>query len=364
MDNPERAWSAIVRRQNCSLTGSLRFPRRVFMGISRKSDFASGKCYQALQDGVRYTDTIASIIFGQHGGPVEGIAPNCRGLVLSIYEDLGEGKVSFSSHIDLARAITRAVEIARKFADAIVVNISGGELSQSGTAHPILTEVIQKYSNQDVLFVASAGNHGCDCLNVPGSLPSVLAVGAMNEHGEPLDFSNWGHRYRTQGVLAPGANILGAVPQGGTEVATGTSFATAIVSGIAALFLSLQQRLGQSPNPLAVREAILQSAKGCDSDQTEDDCKKYLAGRLNVRGALNIIKGEFSKMSIQPSLEGIEKSIGPASARSDTAPIGIPLVGARNQEWLQQIWETRQGQLLLIIRRQLQRTHAKGAPSR
>ena len=28
------------------------------MGISRKSDFASGKCYQALQDGVRYTVTI------------------------------------------------------------------------------------------------------------------------------------------------------------------------------------------------------------------------------------------------------------------------------------------------------------------
>ena len=27
------------------------------MGISRKSDFASGKCYQALQDGVRYTVT-------------------------------------------------------------------------------------------------------------------------------------------------------------------------------------------------------------------------------------------------------------------------------------------------------------------
>jgi hypothetical protein len=57
MDNPERAWSVIVRRQNCSLTGSLRFPLRVFMGISRKSDLAFGKCYQALQDGVRYTVT-------------------------------------------------------------------------------------------------------------------------------------------------------------------------------------------------------------------------------------------------------------------------------------------------------------------
>ena len=32
-------------------------PVRVFMDISRKSDFASGKCYQALQDGVRYTVT-------------------------------------------------------------------------------------------------------------------------------------------------------------------------------------------------------------------------------------------------------------------------------------------------------------------
>jgi hypothetical protein len=53
----------IVRRQNRSLTGSLRFPVRVFMGISRRSDSAFGKCYQALQDGVRYTVTADPTVY-------------------------------------------------------------------------------------------------------------------------------------------------------------------------------------------------------------------------------------------------------------------------------------------------------------
>jgi hypothetical protein len=45
------------------LTGSLRFPVRVFMGISQRSDCAFGKCYQAPQDGIRYTVTSIDGVF-------------------------------------------------------------------------------------------------------------------------------------------------------------------------------------------------------------------------------------------------------------------------------------------------------------
>jgi hypothetical protein len=51
------AWPAMVRRRNCSLRGSLCSPRRVFMANSRRKDFACGKCYQAMQDAVRYALT-------------------------------------------------------------------------------------------------------------------------------------------------------------------------------------------------------------------------------------------------------------------------------------------------------------------
>jgi subtilisin family serine protease len=88
----------------------------------------------------------------------------------------------------------------------------------------------------------AAGNDGGECLHLPAALESVLAVGAMDAQGRPLDFSNWGQAYQSQGLLAPGENLLGAKPGGGTILRSGTSFATPIVSGIVALLLSIPQQ--------------------------------------------------------------------------------------------------------------------------
>jgi cyanobactin maturation PatA/PatG family protease len=233
---------------------------------------------------------VASIIFGQHNGPVKGIAPHCRGLIVPIFKDGVDGSIAPCSQIDLARAITQAVQ-----AGAQVINISGGEHSFSGTAHPLLTDAIQACNEQGVLIVAAAGNEGCECLHVPGALPAVLAVGAMDAQNQPLGFSNWGQAYRSQGILAPGENILGAVPDGGTSLQSGTSYATAIVSGVAALLLSLQRKLGQKPDPQTVRAALLGSAHACDSS-TELDCRPFLVGRLNIAGAYSTIMKENRDM--------------------------------------------------------------------
>jgi subtilisin family serine protease len=64
----------------------------------------------------------------------------------------------------------------------------------------------------------------------------------MNSRGEPLDFSNWGEMYRSHGILAPGENIPVALPGGSIAARTGTSYATAIVTGIAALLISRQKK--------------------------------------------------------------------------------------------------------------------------
>ena len=228
----------------------------------------------------------ASVIFGQHDQSIKGIAPLCRGLVAPIFNNGTDDSIAPSSQLDLARAINQAVQEG-----AHIINISGGELSPSGTAHPILADAVRSCISSNVLIVAAVGNDGCDCLHVPGALPSVLAVGAMNADGLPLDFSNWGEKYQTQGILAPGENVLGAKP--GTDVVTnsGTSYATPIVSGIAALLLSIQLKHGLKPNLKTVREAILSSAVGCDALPISD-CRRLLAGRLNIEGALSqIMKG-------------------------------------------------------------------------
>jgi cyanobactin maturation PatA/PatG family protease len=222
---------------------------------------------------------VASIIFGQHTGPVKGIASRCRGLIVPIFNNGDYGSIAPCSQIDLVRAITQAVQ-----AGAQVINISGGEHSFSGMAHPLLANAIRRCVEQGVLIVAAAGNEGCECLHIPGALPAVLAVGAMDAQNRPLRFSNYGRAYRTQGILAPGEDILGAVPGGGTNLQSGTSYATAIVSGVAALLLSLQRKLGQKPDAQIVRAALLETAHACDPT-TVPECRPFLAGRLNIPGA-------------------------------------------------------------------------------
>jgi cyanobactin maturation PatA/PatG family protease len=145
----------------------------------------------------------------------------------------------------LARAIALAIENG-----AHVINISGGQLTPSGEPEPILAQAIESCKRHNVLIVAAAGNDGCECLHVPAAAPSVLAVGAMDHHGSPLVSSNWGDAYRTQGILAPGVDVLGAVPGGGTVHKSGTSFATPFVSGLIGLLASLDRREGREPRSL------------------------------------------------------------------------------------------------------------------
>jgi cyanobactin maturation PatA/PatG family protease len=130
----------------------------------------------------------------------------------------------------------------------------------------------------------------------------------MDAQGNPIDASNWGGNYQLQGVLAPGVNILGAIPGGATAGRAGTSFATPIVSGIVALLLSIQMQRGEPPDPHAIRDAILQSALPCN--QLNDlDSRRCLVGRLNIPGAYAfIIKGDtamsdenLETTTIQPS---------------------------------------------------------------
>ena len=86
----------------------------------------------------RHGTHIASVIFGRHYGPVAGLAPRCRGVLLPIFRSVGEQSFQPCSQLDLARAITQAVQQG-----AHVINISGGQFSPSGTAHPLLADVVR-----------------------------------------------------------------------------------------------------------------------------------------------------------------------------------------------------------------------------
>ncbi len=145
--------------------------------------------------------------------PGLGMAPGCRGLVVPIFGDArsrpGQPFRPACSQLELARAILLAVEHG-----ASIINISAGQYGPAASAEPILADAVARAIRRGVLVVAAAGNDGCECTHVPAALPGVLAVGAMDELGRPLESSNWGGAYRSAGLLAPGADLVAALAGG------------------------------------------------------------------------------------------------------------------------------------------------------
>ncbi|WP_438022197.1 PatA/PatG family cyanobactin maturation protease [Sorangium sp. So ce233] len=263
---------------------------------------------------------VASILFGQKRSPVEGIAYKCRGLVIPIFSDHRPSV----SQLDVTRAVEHAME-----AGAHVINISGGQLAEQGDVDELLERAAHVCRGRDVLIVAAVGNNQCPCLHMPAALPPVLAVGAMDDQGYPLDFSNWGEAYAETGILAPGAEVEAAAPGGGTVKRSGTSFAAPIVSGIVALLLSQMLKAGQKPSPSAVRAALVASATACPlrPGQEPGQC---LAGRINVTGTRELLKkGRLMSTtpvaeSVTPSCDCETTAAAPVVAAASPAPIPPP----------------------------------------
>lgn len=236
---------------------------------------------------------VTSLLFGRPGSAVFGLAPRCRGLILPVFRDARKARVS---QLDLARAIERAVQEG-----AHIINISGGERTPDAQADAILERALRLCDDEGVLVVAAVGNDGCDCLQVPAAVPSVLAVGALGTDGSPLEINNWGAAYRTNGVLAPGQDIEGAAPGGGRAVLTGSSFATPVVSGTAALLVAAQLSAGGRADPRAAAEAILKTASTAPCSPSDaPECRRRLVGTLDAARAYDLITGR-SDASMSPS---------------------------------------------------------------
>ncbi|MEV0151647.1 MULTISPECIES: PatA/PatG family cyanobactin maturation protease [unclassified Nonomuraea] len=232
---------------------------------------------------------VAGVLFGRHDGPAPGVASGCRGVSVPVFAE--ERRVA---QLDLARAIELAAD-----AGAHVINVSGGQLADAAEAEDALARAVRRCREQNVLIVAAAGNDGCLCDHVPAALEGVLAVGACDEAGRPLAMSNFGPGSRRQGLLAPGDNVLVAVPGGGTGRMSGTSLAAPVVAGVAALLLSLQLRQGRKPDPLAVGELLVATADACDlPDTASDGCVRYLNGTLNITKAVNAVTTTSSSVSV------------------------------------------------------------------
>jgi cyanobactin maturation PatA/PatG family protease len=226
---------------------------------------------------------VASVVFGQPGTSAPGIAPKSRGIIIPVHSFRADQSVASGSPPDLAKGIRAALDNG-----ANIVVLHGGALSPDAGMLDALAKALARAAERNVLVVVAAEGDGNEHFHVPTAASTVLAVAAEDNEGKLLDFGMWGPTYRDSGVVARGEAIIGAASGGGTVAQSGATFAAAMVAGIAALFLSLQQSRGQKLDCRAVRSALLQSSSPLTIAESERG-KGVLRGRLNVEGARKLI---------------------------------------------------------------------------
>ena len=165
---------------------------------------------------------------------------------------------------------------------ADIINASWGGLVSDAMKVQFMNQSLDLATDMGSLIIASSGNYGLDLDRIgfyPASHPRVLSVGSTETETMKLsDFSNYG---KLVNVYAPGESILTTGMDREYIRATGTSFSTPFVSGLAALIKTKFPRLSAD----ALREKIRLSAINMDS---ENPLFRGQLGRglINGRGAV------------------------------------------------------------------------------
>lgn len=156
-----------------------------------------------------------------NGIGIAGVAWNASIMPLKALDDTGAG-----SDFDIADAITWAADNG-----AQVINLSLGVPWTSVT----LYDAIQYARQHGAVVVAAAGNDGSPTASYPGAYAD-LAVSATDAAGDAAWFSNSGYWVD---LAAPGIDVtstaLASGPVDAYAKGAGTSFASPIVAGVAAL---------------------------------------------------------------------------------------------------------------------------------
>jgi Subtilase family len=128
-------------------------------------------------------------------------------------------------------------------------------MSFAGPPDPRLKDALQKAYKKGIVLVAAAGNAGPNSPPLfPGADPSVIAVTATDVDDALFSGANRGNHIA---VAAPGVDVLVPAPEGAYQFTTGTSVASAEVSGVVALMLERNPSL----TPGEVRRILMATAK-------------------------------------------------------------------------------------------------------
>ena len=171
---------------------------------------------------------------------VTGVAPDAKIMPVKVLGDDGSGNTS--------SVITGIRYAIAQGADVINLSMNGPDRSLA------LEETLAAAKAAGIVVVASAGNDGADrdaTPSYPASVPGLtLPVAAQSQDGGLASFSAYG---RSVPLSAPGQDVLSTAKGGNYSASSGTSIATAQVSGAAALLAAARP----TATPDQIRDALV-----------------------------------------------------------------------------------------------------------
>lgn len=213
--------------------------------------------YSETEDGVLTALSDDDDTHGTHcagiiaaNGPIIGVASGIDVRIMPL-------KIHGGTHA--SGSVANAVK-AIKYAQVMGADICN--LSWGTTVYSELLETVMRESG--MLFVVAAGNNGTNNNAAPlypasFSLENMISVAYLTPFGTLASDSNFG--VSSVDLAAPGQDIYSTIVGGGYRYLSGSSMATPMVSGIAALLYSC----ADSVYPQNVKEIILQTLKPVDS---------------------------------------------------------------------------------------------------
>jgi serine protease AprX len=260
-------------------------------------------------DGRGHGTFVAGVAAGSAGG-YTGATPAANLISLDVMNDAGVARTS-----DVIAACQWILNNKAKY-NIKIANLSLHSGTPSSFTRDPLDKAVEKLWFSGVTVVAAAGNYGTadgpsGVKYAPGNDPFVITVGAADINGTKTladdtvtSWSAWGYTndgFAKPEIVAPGRYMVGPVPASSTLTTeradkvtapgymqlSGTSFAAPIVSGTAALVLSMHPDF----TPDQVKGAIMATAKQLKS------AKKGQAGL----GELQIDKAALRQVPPNPN---------------------------------------------------------------
>ena len=185
--------------------------------IRRMKDFASDGAAPDRHHGTAVTSVIAASANNAKG--IVGVAPEAKvELYVACWSDAASD-VAICDSFTLAKALDTLLERPPD-----VLN-----LSLAGPADALLQRLLLKVYASNVVVIAAHPADRDPARQFPANMDEVIAVGSSNSTDRGSDGP----------ILAPGEQILVAVPDNNYDFRSGSSLAAAHVSGVVALLLDI-----------------------------------------------------------------------------------------------------------------------------